>query len=136
MKFNYSEYPTPEEKSIYRPSIPILFKHKENFIMVEAIVDSGADFIILPIEMASVLHLKLNPKEKTSFYGAGNNPFTVYPSPSPIELIVRQSGYRQKKWQSIVYFAESQPAILLGNRGFLDQFKITLDGKKKELLLI
>ena len=133
MKFKYSQYPTPDGKSIYRPSVPIVLKNGSNFILVEAVIDSGADFTIFPIELAGVLNLKLDKNSKKSFLGAGSNPFTVYPSPVKIEHILRQSGFRPLKWKSGVYFAESQPAILLGNQGFLDHFVVTFDGKKKEL---
>ena len=136
MKFKYSQYPTPEGKNIYRPSIPIIFKNGEKFIYVEAVIDSGADFTILPIEIAGELGIKLDVKSKVTFYGAGGNPFTVYPSPVQIEHILRQSGFRQIAWKAHLYFAESQPAILLGNHGFLDQFEVRLKGKTKETEII
>lgn len=136
MKFKYSQYPTLEGKSIYRPSIPIIFKNEEKFIYVEAIIDSGADFTILPIEIAGELGIKLDVKSKATFYGAGGNPFTVYPSPVQIEHVLRQNGFRQITWKASLYFAESQPAILLGNHGFLDQFEVRLKGKTKETEII
>jgi hypothetical protein len=133
MRFKYSQYPTPDGKNIYRPSVPIVLKNGSSFILVEAVIDSGADFTIFPIEIAGVLNLKLDKNSKKNFIGAGSNPFTVYPSPVKIEHILRQSGFRSLKWKTDVYFAESQPAILLGNQGFLDQFVVTFDGKKKEI---
>lgn len=133
MKFKYSEYAGPDNLKIFRPTVPILFKLKSKFIYTEAIIDSGADFTILPIEIAGILDIKLDGRKKTSFHGAGNNQFTVYPSPESIEHIIRQNSFRPLKWNSKVYFAESQPGILLGHKGFLERFKITLDGKKKEL---
>lgn len=100
---------------------------------MEALIDSGADFTILPIEIAGVLSIKLDTNKKTSFEGAGGNHFIVYPSPVKIEHIIRQSGFRVIKWEAVVYFAESQPAILLGNNGFLDQVKVIFNGKDKTI---
>ncbi len=133
MKFKYSEYSNPDGSKIYRPIVPIMFRYKSRFIQTAAIVDSGADFTILPIEIAGILEIKLDQREKMTFHGAGNNSFTVYPSPVDIEPILRQSGFRTINWQTKIYFAESQPGILLGHGGFLERFKVTLDGKKKEL---
>ena len=133
MKFKYSEYIGPNNTKIFRPTVPIIFKNKSKFIQTEAIIDSGADFTILPIEIAGILDIKLDVHTKTIFHGAGGNPFTVYPSPVNIEHTLRQGGFRTIQWHTKVFFAESQPGILLGHRGFLEKFKITLDGKKKEL---
>lgn len=133
MKFKYSEYIGPNSTKLFRPTVPIIFKNRSKFIQTEAIIDSGSDFTILPIEMAGILDIKLNINTKTTFYGAGNNLFTVYPSPENIEHILRQNKFRSIKWETKVFFAESQPGILLGHKGFLEKFKVTLDGKKKEL---
>lgn len=132
MKFKYSEYISSDGSKIFRPTVPIIFKNKLKFIHTEAIIDSGADFTILPIEMAGILDIKLNLRTKTTFHGAGSNPFNVYPSPIEIEHILRQDGFRSIQWKTRVFFAESQPAILLGQKGFLEKFKTTLDGQKRE----
>ncbi len=135
MIFKYSEYQTQDNKTIYRPTIPILFKNGKHFIFTEAAIDSGADYTILPIEIAGVLNIKLDKRNKRTFEGAGGNPFTVYRSPNSIEHIIRQEKFRTHKWNSGVFFSESQPTILLGQNGFLDKFVVTLDGKKKEVRL-
>ncbi|NIA02360.1 MAG: hypothetical protein GWP15_03175 [Nitrospirae bacterium] len=133
MKFKYSEYIGPNSTKIFRPTVPIIFKNKSKFIQTEAIIDSGADFTILPIELAGILELKLDGRKKTTFHGAGSNPFTVYPSPVKIEHILRQEKFRPIKWKTNIFFAESQPGILLGHKGFLENFRVTLDGKRKEI---
>lgn len=123
----------PDGSKIFRPTVPVVFKNKSKFIQTEAIIDSGADFTILPIEIAGILDIKLDLRTKTVFHGAGSNPFTVYPSPVEIEHILRQGGFRPIQWKTKVFFAEFQPAILLGHKGFLEKFKIVLDGPRKEL---
>ncbi len=133
MKFSYSQFPGLNSESVYRPSIPIFFKYQSYFIYTEGIIDSGADYTILPLELAGELHLELDPSTKTKFIGAGKNPFVVYPSSVKIKHMIRQSGFRNLEWESKVYFAESQPAILLGHHGFLDHFRVTLDGRKREV---
>ena len=102
-------------------------------MLTRAIIDSGADFIILPIEIAGELGIKLLEKDKTEFVGAGKNLFTVYKSPIEIEYIIRKEGFRNITHKTVVFFAESQPAILLGNHGFLQKLIVTLNGPKKEV---
>lgn len=136
MKFKYIQFIGPNDKSIFRAAVPIFFKNKEKFVYVQALVDSGADYTILPIELAGELGLKLSVKDKMEFFGAGNNPFTVYPSLTKITHLIRQDGFRSVSWKSEVYFAESQSSILLGNIGFLDQFKVIFDSKNKELEIL
>lgn len=131
MIFKYTEYAGPNGKNIARPALPIMFKNGKNFILTWAIIDSGADYIILPIEMAGQLNLKL--ETKTEFYAAGGNRFTVYKAPVELEYIIRKEGFRNISNKTTVYFAESQPAALLGAHGFLQRLKITLDGPNKEL---
>jgi len=133
MKFKYSEYIGGNNIKIFRPTVPIIFKNGSKFIQTEAVIDSGADFTVLPIEIAGILGIKLNVHTKKIFHGAGGNPFPVYPSPANIEHILRQSGFRTISWKTKVFFAESQPAILLGHKGFLEKFRITLDGRRKEV---
>jgi hypothetical protein len=135
MKFKYFEYET-HKGLIKRPGVSLLLKNGKPYVILDAIVDSGSDFSIFPIEIAGQLNIKLNGKTKESFIGAGNNPFTVYKSPIEVEHVIMLSGFRPLKWKSVVYFAESQPAILLGHHGFLDRFKIILDGKKQEMEII
>lgn len=131
MIFKYTEYLGANGKNIARPAFPLLFKNGKHFILTRAIIDSGADYIILPIEMAGQLNLKL--ETKAEFYGAGGNRFPVYESPVELEYIIRKDGFRNVSAKTTVYFAESQPATLLGNHGFLEKLKITLDGPKKEV---
>ena len=55
MKFKYSEYIGGNNVKIFRPTVPIVFKNNSKFIQTEAVIDSGADFTILPIEIAGIL---------------------------------------------------------------------------------
>lgn len=135
MLFKYSQYPASNQPGdfIYRPTVDIIFKYNQQFILVEALVDSGSDWTILPLEVADVLGIPVTSNNKTEFNAAGGNTFMVYQPPYMIEHILRQPGFRPFKWKSKVCFAVSQPTILLGQVGFLDRFKVTLNGIKKQL---
>ena len=133
MKFAYSKFEIGNGKNIYRPLVRILFRNGKNFILTKGIIDSGADYNILPIETASALGITLDLKTKKIFTGAGKNTFNVYPSKIKISYILDQNGFRSIKWDAEVYFAESQRKISLGYHGFVDNFQILFDGLKKEV---
>ena len=88
MKFKYSEYLFDDGSTISRPTISITFQHKFESISMEALIDSGADFTILPIEIANILEIDLDSAAKKTFQGAGGNPFHVYPSAVAVEHIL------------------------------------------------
>ena len=134
MIFKYPESLEVGGEKLYRPVVPILFKNDNYFALLEGTIDSGADYILLPISIAQKLNIKL--KKKTQFYSAGGGKFTVYRSPVKIEYILRKDGFGNISHKTIVYFAESQTTILLGNYGFLEKFKVTLNGPKKEVEII
>lgn len=133
MKFKYQRYPLNSGGIVFRPTIPIVLKNGTRFVFVEALIDSGADYTILPIELAGELGLKLSDKNKSACHGAGSNSFYIYSSPLKIQHILRKSGFRPIQWVANVYFAEAQPTILLGNKGFLENFRVTLNGLLKEV---
>jgi len=49
MKFKYSEYIGPNNLKLYRPTVPIYLRHNSKLFQFEAIIDSGADYSILPL---------------------------------------------------------------------------------------
>jgi len=131
--FKYLQRQTSKGKNIDLPYIDVTFKNGKKIIPVMALIDSGADITILPIEIAGVLGIELNIKEKIKLHAAGGSTFPVYPSPGKVECIIEQKGFRPIVLKSKVYFAESAPTILLGHHDFLYQLKIILDGPRKEV---
>lgn len=133
MLFPYVEFLGLAEDRIFRPMIPVTFKADGKTFKTYSLIDSGADYTILPIEIAGVFGLKISDQPSYSVLGAGGNTFTIYKSPIEIEQIIQKRGFRDIKWKSFVYFAESGSTILLGQSGFLDCFKVVLNGKNKEV---
>jgi predicted aspartyl protease len=55
MEFDYSTYRN-REGTFYRPSIDLTFKYKSaSFPYKSALVDTGSDFILIPLSLAEVL---------------------------------------------------------------------------------
>lgn len=133
MKFSYVEFLGLAEDRVFRPMIPVTFVANKKEFKTYSLIDSGADYSILPIEVAGVFDLKLSDQPRYDILGAGGNRFAVYKSPIEIEQVIQKRGFRDIKWKSFVYFAESGSTILLGQSGFLDQFKVVLNGNSREV---
>ncbi|MBI2464325.1 hypothetical protein HYV57_05190 [Candidatus Peregrinibacteria bacterium] len=134
--FPYVEFLGLAEDRVFRPIIPLIFKANGEEFRSYSLIDSGADYSILPIEIASKFKFDLGNEPRYNILGAGGNSFTIYKSPIEIEHIIKQQGFREIKWKSTVFFAESGSTILLGQNGFLNQFKIILNGKNKKVEII
>ena len=133
MFFQYPEFLGLTEERIFRPMIPITFKANNEVFKTYGLIDSGCDYTILPIELAGIFKLKLSDQPRYSIGAAGGSSFTVYRSPIEIECILSQRGFRDIKINSQVYFAESCETCMLGQKGFLDQLQVNLDGEKREI---
>lgn len=133
MIFPYIEFRGFVEERIFRPMIPVTFEFGGKSVTTYALVDSGADYTILPIEIAGRLNLKLEGQINFEILGAGENSFRVYKSPENIKHIIKKRGFRDITCMAEVYFAESGVTTLLGQKGFLSSLDVNLRGKKREL---
>lgn len=134
--FPYIEFLGLAEDRVFRPMIPVTFRANGEDFNSYSLIDSGADYTILPIEIAGRLKLDLGSQLSYSILGAGGNRFTIYKSPIEIEHIIKKKGFREIKWSSTVFFAESGSTIMLGQSGFLNRFKVVLNGKNKEIEIV
>jgi predicted aspartyl protease len=133
MKFAYIEHLGFSQERLFRPLIPVKFVVNGHEFVWHSLIDSGADYIVLPISVASRLGLNLDLALSFRVQAAGNQILTLYKSPIEIEIILEKGNSRPIKLSSHVYFSESESAVLLGQKGFLDRLKVTLNGKKREV---
>ncbi|PIQ78701.1 hypothetical protein COV82_00030 [Candidatus Peregrinibacteria bacterium CG11_big_fil_rev_8_21_14_0_20_46_8] len=133
MKFPYVEFVGIAEERIFRPMIPVTFKYKKYKVESYALIDSGADYTILPLEAAGDLKFSLSDQPQYYLQGAGGESFKIYKSPEPIEQIITKTGFKPLKSKSFIYFGESCTTFLLGQSGFLNHFSVRLNGRKKEI---
>lgn len=136
ISFPYVEFLGLAEDRVFRPMIPVTFRANGENFKSYALIDSGADYTVLPIEIAGKLNLKISDQPRYSILGAGGSTFTIYKSPTEIEHQIEKRGFRELKWKSFVYFAESGSTILLGQNGFLSNLKVTLNGKSKQVEIV
>lgn len=129
MKFPYVEFLGLAEDRVFRPMIPVTFKDKSISFETYCLIDSGADYTILPIEVANRFNVKLNAHTSYRVQDASGDGFKIYKSPIDLEQIVKQRGFRDIRSKSTVYFAESGGTFLLGQNNFLNQLSVELNGK-------
>lgn len=135
MKFAYTEYTLENERVIRRPTLPITLRYGNVTIPVaDALVDTGADQTVLPLEFATAFGFSFDlKKDVEKWSGAGGSLFLVYRSPKPIHCSLSQIGFRTIQWEGHVYFTLKQPTILLGHKGCLEHLDLVFRGKQRML---
>lgn len=133
MKFKYRkiDLTSPFSKQlISRPIIPISLEFQGAKIRYEALIDSGADFTILPIGLISVLNIDIKKCKEVNFSGVGGE--IINGVITKVALGIGEHNYLTN-----VVFAEISGAIgILGQLGFFNFFKVVFDLKKKEIEII
>lgn len=131
MKFSYTKFPiissiTGEDEIIYRPIIPMDIGYHSLWLSdifegeVEALLDSGADRNVAPMELAELLEVDMASAIPEQTKGVEGGLVTVYYA--PISLRVGEHIF-----ESIMGFGETIPLVLLGGKGFFDGWKVTFD---------
>jgi len=133
MKFSYLKEPAqpsrahPGRRSILRPRIRIRLKHRDRFIDLLALVDSGADDCLFPLDVARLLRLDFDPANSHLYAGIGQGAVTA-----TFQKVMLEVG----GWSFILYagFSDSPTVVpILGQNGFFDLFEVKFN-KPKELV--
>lgn len=129
MKFGYRRIdladPFSKKRYILRPIIPVSLKYNASSIRFEALIDSGADFSIFPIEIAHKLNIPINRGKKVYFSGVGWESFE-----GTIADIFIEIGENRIKTKTVFTEARENTGIL-GQKGFFDNFDIKLSYQKQ-----
>lgn len=135
MEFNYSSFRN-REGTFYHPSIDVTFRYKSrSFPYQDTLVDTGADFVLLPLSIAEVLGAEPDFDSVAELDCACGGIFESYASRYPIEIIVDHDGFQPHRWETHVKFVKADVPALLGHRGFLDRFDATFCGKSRIMRL-
>ena len=79
--FPYIEFLGLTEDRVFRPMIPLVFRANGQEYKNYALIDSGSDYTILPIEIAGRFKFHLGDQPRYGLVGAGGDTFTIYRSP-------------------------------------------------------
>lgn len=125
--FDYEDKGSSRWGRIYRPIAKVIFKNNNQTASVAMVVDTGADYTILPKSIALKLGISLiNDCEKSVTAGVGGNEF-VYFLKNKIEAVIGEI----KQKVPVAFFNSDSVPPLLGRLGFLELFEINFVKNKK-----
>jgi hypothetical protein len=130
MEIEYTTYQN-RDGTFHNPCLDVTFRYKSRaFFYRSALVDTGSDFVMLPMEIAEAVGLEPDFDMVTELHCACGNSFPSYASRYPVEIHIDYAGFRPKVWQTHVRLVDAKVTPLLGQRGFLDRFDVTFCGKR------
>ena len=106
-----------------RPVIPIILKHKGEILETPALIDSGADFNVFPLDLAEALEINLKGAKKVVFRGIGNKALELTGYMAIVTLMIAGRG-KSQEFDAPVIFTDELPEnghALLGETGFFDK---------------
>jgi hypothetical protein len=138
MKFPYHRYDAkpsaafPIRHSSLKPCILTVVhnkQHPEKLVQIWAMIDSGADVSIIPGEICDVLGLKLDNGKEEMISGINKETIQTF-----LHDIVLEIGGWHFETQAL--FSKDETCFpVLGQLGFFDCFKVSLDYSKEEIEL-
>jgi len=133
MKFTYRDFPFkptpafPGRTKVSRPFIHIRLKYQDHYLDTLALVDSGADFCVIPNEIGLDLGIQ-NPEAGPAHptKGFGEQEYPVYFH--NIEIII--GGHKFAVWAG---FSDKISFPILGQDGFFNNFEVKINYRKKQI---
>ena len=136
MKFPYQEYPRepseafPDSRTRLSPIIPISVTTPKKSVMIDALVDSGADHCIFPGMLGVALGIDVNKGPKQLISGLGGR-----------VIEARFHSIQLKLGRHLVgvcagfSFDTIGVTGLLGQKGFFDNFKVIFDRSSQFIIV-
>ena len=132
MEFNYEPFEASWGAG-YKPTIPITFSYKKKGISIgHALVDTGADMTLLPLDVAEYLKIEVDIDNGLPVAAADGKKFFAYPSIPKIEYRIACKGFPSYFWKGHVYFTEAR-VVLLGHHDCLERFYVLFKGPERGL---
>lgn len=113
--FPFTSDPINSEGKIARPEIKIQVSYKNLTCKMLAVIDSGADFNMAPVELADIFEIDLSACRSIEVSGIeAVQPVRLFFAPVSIEI-------GREVIHTHFGFGGNLPSILLGQRGFFDK---------------
>ncbi len=130
--FKYKELPGKKGSNHKCPAIEVIFQGKSKFAQkIVALIDSGADLSVIPLDLAKFLNVDLSMNESIS-HGIGGK---VKSKRSKIKVSVNGDRRKYTFEIPIEVILEGNPPVILGRQGFFDKFEITLIEAEQKIKL-
>lgn len=123
----------PERSELKRPIVSLLLKKGGGFLIVYAVVDSGADVCVFPASVARDLEISLPNDKCSSFSGSGDVHQTAWFEEIQVTLLPMEGQGIDPNQEPLTFplyagFCETLEHVgmgLLGQQGFFSRFKVT-----------
>ena len=114
------------------PIIPVKFKNKDKKTpIIEALLDSGGDFIVIPMPIAQYLELKLEKAGDIDTAGGTTSLFK-----SSLDMTVGKNIKIKSYENKIIHVStRSDIPVLLGRNPLFEDYEITFKKQKNQLIL-
>ena len=123
MVFDYREL----APGISRPIIPVRLHCNKIFVILEAIIDSGADWCIFDVGLLDILKLPIGTQ--TKFFGVSKEPLRGFRS--KVNLTIENVSFKTEVLFSPDLGRHSYG--ILGQQGFFDNFKVCFDKSRNQV---
>jgi len=133
MNFKYKALPRKGNVPRKTPTIPVTFVGPADSMDIVAILDSGADMSVLPLEIGQLLGLSLK-KARGPCDGIGGE---VETSEDHVRIRIMQ-GHEDYSFEipvKIVLDPKCNIPVLIGRAGFFEQFEITFNERRGRISL-
>jgi len=114
------------------PIIPIKFIYKDKETpFIDALLDSGGDFIVIPMPIASYLGLKLKKAGSVDTAGGATNLFKT-----SLDMIIGKKNKRAVYNNIQIHVsARNDIPVLIGRFPIFEDYEITFKKQKNQLIL-
>lgn len=135
MEFPYVKF-EGERGPIFRPCVPVTFHFEKGaFTIGSALVDTGADMTVLPMDIAQSFDVGLSETDGVRIKSAGGGAFVAVRSKERIDQSIEVQGFRPCRWSGHVYFAPRQSIALLGHEECLEYLNLLFKGPQRRLVI-
>jgi hypothetical protein len=119
-------FATMARGGLHRPIVPLVVEASTGQrLIVDALVDTGADLTLLPIDVAQALGIDLTPYIQTAVSSALGQQLTYAAIDLILELRSIPDVYR---WRARVgILSQAMTFSILGTRGFFEHFRLHYD---------
>jgi predicted aspartyl protease len=133
MNFKYKSLPRKDGPARKTPTIPVTFIGPGESIDIVAILDSGADISVLPLEVGEQLGLDLT-KKRGPCGGIGGEVDTAEDYVR-VRIAQGHENYTFDIPVKVVLDLKSSVPVLIGREGFFEEFEITFDERRERISL-
>ncbi len=129
--FRYKKFQRADGHHCYGPWVPLTVIGKKDILEIVFLLDSGADYTVIPLALAEILGLDLSkPKEKTK--GVGGEIETI-PTRMNVNLKGPHENYKLSIPTHVILNKDSDVPPLLGRAGFFNEFHILIDQRRGKI---